>query len=366
MDLRPSTLENMEINMNKTFWRKKKVFLTGHTGFKGGWLALWLSDLGAEVFGYSLNPPTTPNFFTVCNLYSKIKGSTIADIRDEVALVRAMQAAEPEIVIHLAAQPLVRYSYNHPVETYTVNVIGTVNLMEAVRRTTSVRALVNITSDKCYENREWLWAYRENEPMGGYDPYSSSKGCTELITTAYRRSFMESVGIHLASARAGNVIGGGDWAADRLVPDFFRAWDSDQKLLIRFPNAIRPWQHVLEPLSGYLTLAEKLFSEGKPFAEAWNFGPENSDARSVEWVVEYLSKQTGSSWHCPTGAQPHEAHYLKLDISKAKHHLGWQPRWNIVTALDRTLDWHQAWKGGKDMAVKSLDQIREYEASDQR
>lgn len=350
--------------MNREFWRGKRVFLTGHTGFKGSWLALWLTDLGTEVHGYALAPPTEPNLFEVTNLQARLTHSTIADIRDAAALTQAMQAAQPDIVLHLAAQPLVRYSYVAPVETYAVNVIGTVNLLEAVRQTPSVKAVVNITTDKCYENREWVWPYRENEAMGGFDPYSSSKACSELVTAAYRHSFLEAVGIHLASARAGNVIGGGDWAVDRLVPDFLRALDASQTLTIRSPLATRPWQHVLEPLSGYLILAEKLFTEGQDFAEAWNFGPEEIDARPVKWIVEYLCSQVpDATWQCDVSPQPHEANTLKLDSSKAKTQLGWHPRWNLQTALGMTLAWHQAWKQGLDMAVTSVRQIHEYEAA---
>ncbi|MEQ1591144.1 MAG: CDP-glucose 4,6-dehydratase [Thiobacillaceae bacterium] len=350
--------------MNREFWRGKRVFLTGHTGFKGSWLALWLTDMGAEVHGYALAPPTELNLFEVANLQARLTNSTIADIRDAAALTQAMQAAQPDIVLHLAAQPLVRYSYVAPVETYAVNVMGTVNLLEAVRQTPSVKAVVNITTDKCYENREWVWPYRENEAMGGFDPYSSSKACSELVTAAYRRSFLEAAGIHLASARAGNVIGGGDWATDRLVPDFLRALDASQTLTIRSPLATRPWQHVLEPLSGYLILAEKLFTEGQDFAEAWNFGPEEIDARPVKWIVEYLcSRVPDATWQCDASPQPHEANTLKLDSSKAKTQLGWHPRWNLQTALGMTLAWHQAWKQGLDMAVTSVRQIHEYEAA---
>lgn len=350
--------------MNREFWRGKRVFLTGHTGFKGGWLAMWLADMGAEVHGYALMPPTGPNFFSAAKLQARLAHSTIADIRDAAALVQAMQAAQPDIVLHLAAQPLVRYSYAAPVETYAVNVMGTVNLLEAVRQTSSAKAVVNVTTDKCYENREWVWPYRENEAMGGFDPYSSSKACSELVTAAYRRSFLESAGIHLASARAGNVIGGGDWADDRLVPDFLRALDARQTLTIRSPLATRPWQHVLEPLSGYLTLAEKLFTLGPSFAEAWNFGPEETDARPVQWIVEYLCNQVpDAAWQCDATPQPHEANTLKLDSSKAKAQLGWHPRWNLEYALGMTLAWHQAWKRGSDMAATSVRQIHEYEAA---
>lgn len=350
--------------MNQEFWRGKRVFLTGHTGFKGGWLALWLADLGAEVYGYALTPPTEPNIFTVANLQDRLARSTIADIRDAAALTQAMQAAQPDVVLHLAAQPLVRYSYVAPAETYAVNVIGTVNLLEAVRLTPGVKAIVNVTTDKCYENREWVWPYRENEAMGGFDPYSSSKACSELVTAAYRRSFLEPAGIHLASARAGNVIGGGDWATDRLVPDFLRALDAGQNLTIRSPLATRPWQHVLEPLSGYLILAEKLFTADQGFAEAWNFGPEEADARPVRWIVEYLCSQVpGATWKSDPSPQPHEANTLKLDSSKAKDKLKWRPRWNLQTALSMTLAWHRAWKQGSDMAAFSVRQIHEYEAA---
>jgi CDP-glucose 4,6-dehydratase len=257
---------------------------------------------------------------------------------------------------------LVRYSYAQPAETYAVNVMGTVHLFEAVRATAGVKAVVNVTTDKCYENREWVWPYREIEAMGGYDPYSSSKGCSELVTTAYRRSFLEPAGIHLASARAGHVIGGGDWAADRLIPDFLLALDAGQVLTIRSPRATRPWQHVLEPLFGYLLLAEKLYTEGQDFAEAWNFGPEEADARTVQWIVEYLSTLVPDSvWQCDKARQPHEANYLKLDSSKAKAKLGWHSRWNLQSALGYTLAWHLAWKRGVDMAVKSIEQIHAYE-----
>ncbi|MDB5822780.1 MAG: CDP-glucose 4,6-dehydratase [Herminiimonas sp.] len=356
-----STVEG--VVMNRNFWKGKRVFLTGHTGFKGGWLALWLADMGAEVYGYALPAPTEPNFFTVCKLQAKLKSSTIGDIRDGSNLMRAMQAAQPQIVFHLAAQSLVRYSYTAPVETYTVNVLGTVNLLEAVRQTPSVKAVVNITTDKCYENREWVWPYRESDPMGGYDPYSSSKGCAELVTSAYRRSFFEPAGVHLASARAGNVIGGGDWALDRLIPDFLRAIDARQSLTIRSPNATRPWQHVLEPLSGYLGLAERLFLDGADFAEGWNFGPEESDGRPVQWIVERLCCLVpGSTWRWDEALQPHEANYLKLDSSKARTRLGWGPRWDLSAALGHTISWHHAWKRDEDISATSLAQISEYES----
>jgi CDP-glucose 4,6-dehydratase len=351
-----------DLVMNREFWRGRRVFLTGHTGFKGGWLALWLSDMGAEVHGYALSPPTDPNLFTVANLYKCLSSNSIADIRDIVALTRTMQAVQPEVVFHLAAQPLVRHSYSAPVDTYAVNVMGTVNLLEAVRQTSSVKAIVNVTSDKCYENNEWIWPYRENESLGGFDPYSSSKACSELVTAAYRHSFLESSGVQLASARAGNVVGGGDWADDRLVPDFFRASDSNQVLAIRSPQATRQWQHVLEPLSGYLNLAERLLEDGHSFAGAWNFGSEDSDARSVQWIVEYLiGLVPGATWQSDTTSQQHEANILKLDSSKAKIYLGWHPQWDIETALSMTQEWYQAWRQGLDMAAISLKQIKIYE-----
>jgi len=348
-----------------SFWHGKRVFLTGHTGFKGGWLSLWLQSLGARVYGYALTPPTTPNFFTVANISAGMAGSTIADIRDADTLNKAMAQAKPDIVFHLAAQPLVRLSYAEPVETYAINVMGTVNLLEAVRKTTSVRAVVNVTTDKCYENREWVWPYREDEAMGGYDPYSSSKGCSELVTSAYRRSFLSGTGVALATARAGNVIGGGDWADDRLLPDFLKALDKNQPLIIRSPNAIRPWQHVLEPLSGYLLLAEHLFSDGEEFAGAWNFGPADQDARSVSWIVEKLVAATpNASWEIDKNPQLHEANYLKLDSNKARALLGWQPRWSLENALSKIIDWHQHWLNDSDMYEYSLAQLFEYQRAD--
>ncbi len=347
------------------FWAGKRVLVTGHTGFKGGWLSLWLQKLGAEVHGYALNPPTEPNLCTVAGVAQGMAASTIADIRDPARMAEAMRAARPDIVFHLAAQPLVRLSYAEPVETYSTNVMGTVSLLEAIRQTPSVKAVVNITSDKCYENREWLWPYREDEALGGHDPYSSSKACAEIVTAAYRRSFLEAAGVGLASARAGNVIGGGDWAADRLLPDFFRALDAGKPLVIRSPNAVRPWQHVLEPLSGYLALAERLFADRQAFAEGWNFGPIDQDARPVSWIVEQLTAaRAGASWQLDRNPQLHEANYLKLDSSKARACLGWQPRWNLQTALARTVEWHDGWRGGRDMRALTLSQISAYETGE--
>ena len=267
--------------MTSSFWNGKTVFVTGHTGFKGGWIAHWLSELGACVHGYALNPPTTPNFFTETNLQERLVGANIGDIRDLGLLDKAIKQSKPDIVIHMAAQPLVRESYNTPVETFSANVMGTVNVLEASRRVGTVKAIVNITTDKCYDNKEWIWPYRESDRLGGHDPYSASKACAEIVAAAYRSSFLSDADIQLASVRAGNVIGGGDWATDRLIPDFLRALDAGETLKIRSPNAVRPWQHVLEPLSGYLMLAEQLYEQGEPFAEAWNFGPNEEDARSV-------------------------------------------------------------------------------------
>lgn len=350
--------------MNPEFWRHRRVFLTGHTGFKGGWLALWMQSMGAEVHGYALNPQAEPNFFSVARIEEGMATSTMADIRDTAGLAAALLAAAPEIVLHSAAQPLVRYSYAEPLETYAINVMGTVNLLEAVRSTPSVRAVVNITTDKCYENREWTWPYRENDAMGGHDPYSSSKACSEILTGSWRRSFLEDRGVAVATARAGNVIGGGDWAAGRLIPDILNAVDRGEPVRIRSPEAVRPWQHVLAPLSGYLNLAECLLSEGRAYAEAWNFGPADEDAQSVRWIVERLTAAfPGASWACEPGSHPHEAQSLRLDSSKARARLGWKPRWRLETALQKTIDWHGNWRHARDMRDTSLTQIADYVAS---
>ncbi|NUZ08204.1 CDP-glucose 4,6-dehydratase [Piscinibacter koreensis] len=348
--------------MNPAFWRDKRVLLTGHTGFKGSWLALWLQAMGAEVQGYALAPPTSPNLFDAANVAAGMN-SMLGDIRDLDALQRCVAVFRPEIVIHMAAQALVRPSYADPVATYATNVMGTVHVLETVRRSPGVRALVNVTTDKCYENREWVWGYREDEPMGGHDPYSNSKGCAELVTSAYRRSFFGTRdGVAVASARAGNVIGGGDWAVDRLVPDILRAFERKEPVRIRNPHATRPWQHVLEPLSGYLTLAERLCTNGQAVAEGWNFGPADSDARPVQWIVERLVAAwgEGASWEVDPGEHPHEAHYLKLDISKAAQRLHWQPAWNLDTALQRVAEWHRAWLAGADVAAVCRAQIHQY------
>lgn len=366
MGKREGAVENM---VEASFWVDKVVLLTGHTGFKGSWLSLWLQAMGAQVIGYALAAPTNPSLFDAANVAEGMV-SIESDIRDFAAISAVFEKYQPEIVIHMAAQPLVRYSYANPIETYSTNVMGTVHLLEAARLTDSVRAIVNITSDKCYENREWAWGYRENEPMGGFDPYSNSKGCAELVASAYRSSYFNpgnftDHGVALASVRAGNVIGGGDWAEDRLIPDIMRAIMQGKPVNIRNPHAIRPWQHVLEPLSGYLLLAQKLYEEGAVYAEGWNFGPSDEDAKPVQWIVERLIKTwgEGATWMLDGGDHPHEAHYLKLDCSKAKARLDWQPRWHLEDALRAIVDWHQAYHAGKDMRAFTLAQISEYEGN---
>ena len=343
------------------FWRGKRVLLTGHTGFKGGWLSLWLQSLGAEVCGFALEAEGEQNLLTVAKVGDGMS-SVIGDVRSFEAIRDAMKSFRPEIVIHMAAQALVRLSYTEPVATYATNVMGTVHVLEAARQLDSVRAIVNVTTDKCYENREWVWGYRESEPMGGHDPYSNSKGCSELVTAAYRSSFFQKSGIALASARAGNVIGGGDWAADRLVPDILRAFERGEPVIVRNPDSTRPWQHVLEPLSGYLTLAEHLFEHGQAYAEAWNFGPRDDDARPVRWIVERIAQTwgQGARWAQDPGEHPHEAHYLKLDISKAQDRLGWRPRWTLDTALTNISQWHRAWLAHADMRAVCLAQIQQF------
>lgn len=353
----------------ENFWKNKRVFLTGHTGFKGSWLSLWLQRLGAEVTGYALAPPTTPSLFELAKVNQGMS-SIIADIRDSNRLTAELSKAAPEIVIHMAAQSLVRDSYKIPVETYSINVMGTVHLLEAARNCPTVKAVINVTTDKVYENREWPWGYRENEPFGGYDPYSNSKACSELVTAAYRSSYFNPVdydhhGVAVASARAGNVIGGGDWATDRLLPDIFRAILTGKPVQIRNPHAIRPWQHVLEPLSGYLLLAQKLYECGPEYGEGWNFGPKDDDTKPVEWIVRRICEQWGDKarYTVDAGSHPHEANYLKLDCSKASMKLDWHPRWPLERTIDGIIEWTRAYSEQQDLRAICLQQITTYEES---
>jgi CDP-glucose 4,6-dehydratase len=358
-------MQAMTGDVDPAFWDGRRVFLTGHTGFKGSWLSLWLQRLGAELTGFALAPPTRPSLFEEAGVAAGM-ASRIGDVRDAAALDAALAAARPEVVIHMAAQPLVRASYDDPVGTYATNVMGTVHLLDAVRRAPSVRAVCVVTTDKCYENREWPWGYRETEPMGGFDPYSNSKGCAELVTSAYRRSFFGSgSAVAVASARAGNVIGGGDWAVDRLIPDILAAVVRGEAVAIRSPDAVRPWQHVLEPLSGYLALCQALCERPDVAADAWNFGPRDEDARPVAWIVERLCALWGGDarWQRDTREQPHEAHYLKLDISKARALLGWQPRWSLGDALDAIVAWQRAWLARADMHAYCLAEIDRFAAA---
>jgi CDP-glucose 4,6-dehydratase len=354
----------------------RRVFVTGHTGFKGGWLCLWLQQLGATVAGYALQPPTEPNLFTLAQVGDGMQ-STIADIRDGERLAAAIAAFRPEIVFHLAAQPLVRYSYDDPVGTYATNVMGTVHLLEALRRVDSVRAAVIVSSDKCYDNpssRDSSAAFREGDPMGGDDPYSSSKGCTELVVQSYRHSFFHperyaAHGLALASARAGNVIGGGDWARDRLIPDLIMAFHAGRPAIVRNPAGVRPWQHVLEPLYGYLLLADRLYRQGPAYGEGWNFGPNDDDALPVAKIAAALAAAwgEGASWQLPdnggevTAAAPHEAHILRLDCRKAKTRLGWRPACPLDQGLARVVAWYRAYHTGADLRALCLAQIAEHE-----
>ena len=349
------------LKVNKQFWSGKKVFLTGHTGFKGSWLSVWLQMLGAEVTGLALDPPTTPNIFDEISVGQNMQ-SYIGDIRDISVVEEHLAAASPDIAIHLAAQPLVRYSYDNPVETYATNVMGTVHLLEAIRGAPSVKSVVVVTSDKCYENKEWFWGYRENEAMGGYDPYSNSKGCSELVTSAYRDSYFSAKGVGIGSGRAGNVIGGGDWALDRLIPDIIQAFHEGEEVSVRNPKAVRPWQHVLEPLRGYLTLVERLWAQPRRFSSGWNFGPRENDVRSVEWIVARIQGLwgDGASWQLDVRDQPHEAHYLKLDCAKAHSELDWYPQLDLDTALQWTVEWYKAFYDGADTRKVTEYQIERY------
>ena len=352
--------------VNPLFWKDKKVLITGHTGFKGSWLSLWLQNMNADVIGVSLDPPTVPSIFKQARISEGIV-SLREDIRNLGKMNEIFQKYQPEIVFHLAAQPLVRYSYREPVETYQTNVMGTLNILEGIRGVDSVRSAVMITTDKCYENHEWEWGYREIDPLGGHDPYSSSKGCAELLIASYRNSYFnpDSINQHgtaIASARAGNVIGGGDWAEDRLIPDIIRALQQGKKVKIRNPDAIRPWQHVLEPLYGYLVLAEKLHGSDPQYTGAWNFGPYENDVGTVKTIVKNITSQWSeeSTWSIDNDKHPHEANYLKLDCSKAHSRLKWKPKWNLTFALKKIVEWYKAEDAGRDLRKLTLDQINEY------
>jgi len=360
VEFRPRALENLE--MNPAFWKGKAVFVTGHTGFKGSWLCLWLQMLGARVTGYALKPPTRPSLFQLAGLARTMK-SIVADVRDLARLKMALRRTKPQIVIHMAAQSLVRDSYADPVGTYATNVMGTVNMLEAVRGLKSVRVVVIVSSDTCYENRERETGYREDEAMGGHDPYSSSKGCAELVTAAYRRSFFSGIGAAVASARAGNVIGGGDWSKDRLVHGALRAFAARRALRVRNPSAVRPWQHVLDPLNGYLTLAERLWDEGPAYAGAWNFGPADKEDRPVSWVVRELVRRWGreAKWVTDQTRQPHEAGLLRLDCSMSRERLDWRPRVDLGMALDWVIEWHRRHASGENARKLTEEQIARFQ-----
>jgi CDP-glucose 4,6-dehydratase len=362
---RKSALENMVMENN--FWKHKTVLITGHTGFKGSWLSLWLQSMGANLIGYSLPPPTEPSLFEIAGVAKNMK-SIVGDIRDLDHFSSTITKFKPEIIIHMAAQALVRFSYKNPVDTYSTNVMGTVHVLEAARMTNCVKVLLVITSDKCYENKEWVWGYREKDPLGGHDPYSSSKGCAELVTAAYRESFFSSdkngeAHTLIASTRAGNVIGGGDWAKDRLIPDIMKALVENLPTKIRYPNAIRPWQYVLEPLDGYLNLAENLWNNGSEFVGAWNFGPNEEAAKPVWWVADRLIDKWGNNakWISDPDENLHEATYLKLDCSKARSQLEWKPKLNIEESLNSTVNWYKAYANGKDMRAITIEEIARYE-----
>ena len=353
-------------NLRNTF-KGKRVLITGHTGFKGSWLSLWLIELGAEVIGYALDPPSNPSLFEICGLNKKLL-SIKGDVRNFKTLRHVFTTHKPDIVFHMAAQSLVRYSYREPLETYNTNVMGTLNTLEICRLEPSVKAIINVTSDKCYDNREWIWGYREIDPIGGADPYSSSKACAELVTRAYIESFFNSdchsdYETFLASVRAGNVIGGGDWGEDRLIPDCIKALTRKKPIVIRYPEAVRPWQHVLEPLYGYLLVARHLLENGPEFSGAWNFGPYDRDAKPVKWIADRIVEMwgNGASWIPDLKKNPQEARYLKLDSSKAQQSIGWSPQWNVEMALAQTIEWYKDYSRGKDMLTATINHIRAYE-----
>ena len=358
-------MEDMGLNKGKvysSFWKNKKVFITGHTGFKGSWLSLWLQSMDSIVKGYSLNVNTNPSLFKEAKVDLEMD-SEIGDIRDLDKLRSSMSKFNPDILIHMAAQPLVRLSYRNPIETYSTNVMGTVNVLEAARSCDNLKSIVSVTTDKCYENKEIQRGYKEDEPMGGHDPYSSSKGCAELVTSAYRRSFFNNDNTaSIASARAGNVIGGGDWSEDRLIPDIIRAFQKSKPVIIRNPNSTRPWQHVLEPLSGYLVLAQHLYDDGENYTGAWNFGPLDEDCKSVSWILNEMVKLWGknSKWKLDQDINPHEANFLKLDCSKAASKLNWLPKWRLKESLESIVNWHQVFISGGNIKNQCLMEINKY------
>lgn len=348
--------------MNEFFWKNKKVFITGHTGFKGGWLSLWLQSLGSQVKGYALKPKESNSLFYCADVSQGI-ASEFGDIRDYQKLKNSIDSFQPDIVFHLASQPIVRLSYVDPVETYSTNVMGAVHLFESIKNIKSVKAVINITSDKCYENKEWSWGYRENDRLGGYDPYSNSKGCSELVTDCYRKSFFNGLSNHcaIASARAGNIIGGGDWSKDRVIPDAMLSFYRNKPLEIRSPKSIRPWQYILDALFGYLILAEKLYEHQQEFAEAWNFGSNDNDAKSVDYLIEQLSRLWGqASWCVSEKEHPYEATYLKLDCSKAKKRLNWSPLFNLETSLSKTVSWYRSYFEQENIRQITLNEINAY------
>lgn len=345
------------------FWKGKRVFVTGHTGFKGSWLTVWLNSLGARVAGYALEAPTSPSLYSLCSASSLLEAEHISDIRNYCNLSEAVAAFQPDIVMHLAAQSLVQESYRSPLDTYSTNVMGTVHILESIRHCASVQAVIIVTTDKCYENKEWLWGYRENDRLGGFDPYSNSKACAELVTNAYIQSFFSTSRPAVASVRAGNVIGGGDWAENRLIPDCVRAFLKGDEVTLRNPSAIRPWQHVLEPLYGYLLLAEKLIQHGQDFSGPWNFGPDDDGIQNVGWVANALAGHWFAPARCKIEADPtlgHETSCLKLSSVKAKELLGWKPLWSVDQALKKIAEWTRAYQSESDMRAFTAKQIEAY------
>lgn len=355
------------MGINKSFWKGKRIFITGHTGFKGSWLSFWLTELGADVKGYALKPDVSPNLYDTLSLGNRME-SVFGDIRDLGHLKKEIIEYKPQVIFHMAAQAIVRTSYEDPLETFDTNVLGTANLLESVRSAHSVRAVISVTSDKCYENKEWDWKYRESDPMGGWDPYSASKGCAELVTASYRRSFFlngeaDKNQTGIASARAGNVIGGGDWSKDRLIPDIMRSFSENEPVIIRNPAAVRPWQYILDLLHGYMVLAEKLYDQPEKYSESWNFGPSENDEQSVEFITNRMVETwgEGASWKLDEGVNPHEAGYLKLDSSKSRMKLGWSTHLNLTEALDYLTIWYKSYFEGEDMTEITKARLKEFE-----